>query len=151
MSRLAAAMLMAVTCCFPQSWRQWGGNAQHTGSVNVAGQPALRLLAEEVHDPFSALEQEESRGNLLAHYQPPLTDGRDVFLAVKGGTYVSCNPAGTGQPAPCGADAWNQMTWGIQSYRWVNEKLRARWWVDSDWKPVPNDRGSLAGWEPVFH
>jgi len=151
MMRFCGAFLLAAVCCFPQSWRQWGGNAQHSGSVNVAGQPALRLLAEETHDPFSALEQAEARGNLLAHYQPPLLDGRDVFLAVKGGTFVSCNPPGSGQPAPCGAAAWNQQTWGIQSYRWNNNRLRARWWWDSDWKAVPNDRGGLAGWEPVFH
>jgi outer membrane protein assembly factor BamB len=39
----------------------------------------------------------------------------------------------------------------MQNYRWVNNRLRARWWFDSDWKAPPNDRGALSGWEPVFH
>jgi outer membrane protein assembly factor BamB len=151
MKRFLPAFLIAVSCCFAQSWRQWGGNPQHTGSVNVAGQPALRLLAEEIHDQFSSLEQAESGGSLLAHYQPPLLDGRDVFLAVKGGSYISCNPPGSGRPDPCGAEAWNFQTWGMQSYRWVNGNLRTRWWFDSDWQAPPNGRGGLSGWEPVFH
>lgn len=126
-------------------------NAQHTGAVRVVGQPALRLLAEKRYDPFAKAAQAEGRGSLLAHYQPPLTDGRDVFMAFKSGQYISCSPPGSGVPRPCGVEAWDQQVWEMWAMRWRNDRLVERWAYVSDWKPVPNAGGGLGGWEPVFH
>src|SRR5262245_62616258 len=87
------------------SWTQWGRDPQHWGFVPVAGQLPSRILADVVYDPFSEQEQAEAAGTLLTHFQAPLVDGRDVFMTFKTGTYLSCNPAGSGSPAPCGANA----------------------------------------------
>jgi outer membrane protein assembly factor BamB len=141
--------LILVPLCFGQSWMQWGANPQHTGSVIVLGQPARRVIHESVFDPFARLIQAENGGNLLAHYQPPLTDGRDVFVAFKTGVYHSCNPPGSLQPAPCGRDAWDRQIWGQKRMVWGHNRLRERWRFESDWKPVPAAGG--LGWEPVFH
>ncbi|MBL8179386.1 MAG: hypothetical protein JNK48_32205 [Bryobacterales bacterium] len=132
-----------------QSWTQWGMNAQHNGTVRVAAQSPSRLLAEAVHDRWSQSIQAEGGGDLFAHYQPALVDGRDVFLTYKGGRYVSCQPAGSGFPAPCGFAAWDTQTWGMKQLRWVGDELRERWAVESDWKPAPN--AGVLRWEPVFH
>jgi hypothetical protein len=133
-----------------QSWMQWGMNAQHTGAVGVKGQPPQRLLASLPFDPFTEAEQAESGGDLLTHYQAPLTDGRNVFMAFKSGRYVSCTPPGSGRPVPCGPTAWNEQTWSVKHLRWRGTQLKERWTFESDWKPVP-DGGFLGGWEPVFH
>lgn len=132
-----------------QSWTQWGMNPQHTGAVRVLGQTPARLLAEVVHDPWSRMIQDEGGGDLFAHYSPALLSGRDVFLAFKAGSYVPCQPPGTGVPRPCGFDAWDTQTWGMKRLRWAGANLRERWAYESDWKPPPN-AGALR-WEPVFH
>src|SRR4051812_38969554 len=49
-------------------WTQWGANPQHSGAVAVAGQGAVRQLADIVYDPFVPAEQRESGGGLIAHY-----------------------------------------------------------------------------------
>lgn len=151
---MPVALLAALLAAAPapaQSWMQWGMNSRHTGTVRVLGQPASRLLAEIQYDPFSHAAQAESGGSLLVHYQPPLTDLRDVFLAFKTGEYVSCSPPGSGSPRPCGAQAWDRQVWQMKAFRWRGEGLRPRWTFDSDWKPVPDSGGGLGGWEPVFH
>ena len=154
---MLTSRLLAITVLFlgaidshAQTWPQWGQNAQHTGSVSVAGQNATQQLANIVYDPFVAAEQAESGGDLLVHYQAPLVDGNDVFMEFKTGRYVQCNPAGSGGPFPCGADAWDQQVWSEKRLQWQDGALVEAWRFDSDWKPEP-DAGGLGGWEPVFH
>src|ERR1700694_5080732 len=77
------------TSAFAQGWPQWGQNPQHSVSIAVTGQSPSKKLASMVYDPFVAKEQAENSGQLLAHYQAPLTDGEDVFMELISGTYVS--------------------------------------------------------------
>src|SRR5882724_135875 len=74
-----------------QDWPQWGQNPQHTGTVNVSGQHARKLLDDIVYDPFVAAEKADPifpTGDLLVHYQVPLTDGDDVYMEFKSGAYT---------------------------------------------------------------
>src|SRR5215469_13882209 len=83
------------TAAVGQGWPQWGQNPQHTGSTPVLGQMPTQKLANLTYDPFVVQEQSENYGELLAHYQAPLTIGHDVFMEFISGTYVSCNPPGS--------------------------------------------------------
>ena len=139
--------LLVTSSACAQNWPQWGQNPQHSGSVSVPGQFPNRILADIVFDPFVAAEQADSGGDLLAHYQAPLVDGDDVFMLVKTGRWVPCNPPGSGTPSPCGADAWNAQIWNEARFHWENGALVEKWRFASDWKPPPVG----AGWEPVFH
>jgi len=139
-------------------WPQWGRSAQHNGSTHAVGQSPNSQLGKLLVDPFVAQEQAEAFGGyLLIHYQVPLVDGNRVFIESKSGTYISCDPPGSGQPYPCGPDAWNNEIWNEQAYAWENGSLVQTWNFQSDWKPEPNtDVGGqnpdgLFGWEPVFH
>src|SRR5712692_395522 len=89
-----------------RGWPQWGQNPQHSGSIGIAGQSPSEQLAKMTYDPFVAQEQAENNGELLAHYQAPLTDGQDVFMEFISGTYNSCNPTGSYTPFPCGTANW---------------------------------------------
>lgn len=132
-------------------WQQWGADQQHSGHVAVAGQSATRQLADITYDPFVTQEQAESGGSLLAHYPAPLTDGNDVYLMVKTGSYTPCNPAGNWvNGAVCGPNAWSSQIWNYARYTWIGTTLTHMWTFASDWKP-PVNGSSLAGWEPVFH
>ena len=65
------------------------------GMVGQAGQNAASQLADIVYDPFVKQEQAEiPGGDLTVHYQAPLTDGNDVYMMTKTGTYKSCSSAG---------------------------------------------------------
>src|SRR5262249_2633044 len=130
-------------------WPQWGRTAQHSGSIPVAGQSPSNKLASLVYDPFTNQEKAETF-DLLVHYQSPLVDGSSVIMEVKSGTYVSCQPPGSGRPFPCGPDAWNQEIWNENAYQLQGSSLVQKWSFQSDWKPEPNAR-NLGGWEPVFH
>ena len=138
-------------------WPQWGRTALHNSSLQIVGQAPKSQLANIVYDPFVAQEKAESGGDLLAHYQAPLVDGPLVFMEAKTGTYVSCNPPGSGQPYPCGPNSWNKEIWNEQAFIWRNGVLTKFWNFQTDWKPEPNtDQGGqnqdgLFGWEPVFH
>lgn len=138
-------------------WPQWGRTALHNSSLQIVGQSPQAQLANIVYDPFVAQEKAEAGGDLLVHYQSPLVDGPLVFMEAKTGTYVSCDPPGSGQPYPCGPDAWNNQIWNEQAFIWRNGVLTKLWNFQSDWKPEPNtDQGGqnqdgLFGWEPVFH
>ena len=151
-SRLLAITVLCLSAidARAQTWPQWGQNAQHTGSVSLAGQNAARQYADIVYDPFVAAEQAESGGDLLVHYQAPLVDGNDVFMEFKAGRYVQCSPVGSGEPFPCGPDAWDEQVWSERRLQWQDGALVEVWRFDSDWKPEP-DAGGLGGWEPVFH
>jgi hypothetical protein len=118
-------------------WAQWGANPLHEGMVNVAGQSETAQLAKIVYDPFVTQEQAANGGELVVHYQATLTDGNDVYMMSKSGTYS-------------GPSSWNTMTWNELRYTWENGTLTQIWSFASDWKPEPNSE-ALEGWEPVFH
>ncbi len=136
-----------------RSWRQWGKNASHTGFINVEGQRIDRILSNIVYDPFVSKEQAEEDGELLAHYQVPLLDGRDVFMEFKTGRYISCNPPGSNTPGPgdtvCGPEAWNTQIWNQRRLHWVGGQLVEKWNFQTDWKPEPAE--FVGEWEPVYH
>lgn len=130
-------------------WPQWGRSPSHGASASVVAQPLSAILADVVYDPFVAAATAEAGGDLLAHYPVPLLDGSDVYMEKKSGVYVSCSPPGSGEPAPCGPDAWNRQIWNVQKLRAGNGGLTPVWTFASDWVPEPANM--LAGWEPVFH
>lgn len=132
-------------------WAQWGANAQHSGNVTIAGQGTAHQIADIVVDPFVAQEQAESGGDLIAHYPAPILDGNDVYLAIKTGSYTSCNPVGDWRNgAQCGPNAWHTQHWNAARYYWQNNTLTRAWIFQSDWMP-PTNGSALGGWEPVFH
>jgi Bacterial Ig-like domain (group 3) len=136
------------------AWPQWGQNPQHTGYLPVVGQAPQAKLSDQVFDPFVAQEIAES-GALLTHYQVPLVNGTTVFMEFKTGTYTSCQPPGSGQPFPCGPDAWNSEIWNESALQWQNGQLVQIWNFATDWVPPPNSGSSpakvtLQGWEPLF-
>jgi hypothetical protein len=135
-------------------WSQWGANALHTGAAGVAGQPLNRILADIVYDPFVTQEKAENvpGGSLTVHYQAPLTDGSDVYMMVKTGTYMPCTPAGAWltSGARCGPNTWETQIWNEARFSWIAGQLVRVWTFQSDWKPPPNG-AALRGWEPVFH
>lgn len=155
-----ACFAMVVTLCLVPfaplhaqthpDWLQWARTPQHTGATSAVGQSPNQKRADITFDPFVNQEKAEEFGELLAHYQSPLIHGKTVYLEVKSGTYVSCDPPGSGQPYPCGPDAWDQQTWNERAYQWQNGALVQKWNFQTDWKPAPN-AGGLGGWEPVFH
>src|ERR1700761_3183346 len=78
-------------------WPQWGRNPQHTGMVNVSGQPLNRKLADIIYDPFTQQEQNENyilyrEATLTVHYQATLVDDNSFFMMQKSGSYPSCAP-----------------------------------------------------------
>jgi len=148
---LGLGLMAIATVVFADGWPQWGQNPQHSGSIAVLGQSLSRQLAKMTYDPFVAKEQAENGGELLAHYQAPLTDGQDVFMEFIGGTYNSCNPAGSYIPFPCGNDNWFNQTWSEKRLHWEAGQLVEKWSFMSDWKPEPDAGGELGGWQPVFH
>jgi len=132
-------------------WPQWGQNWGHTGASCVPGQSFASVLGSITFDPFVALEVAEAQrvfgsGDLLAHFGSPLVVGDDLYLGVKTGTYVSCEPAN--HPVPCGLDAWDQQIWTVQHHAWASGALTLQQAYASDWKPPPWQ--VVQGWEPVF-
>jgi hypothetical protein len=116
------------------AWAQWGRTSAHNGQACGSGQDARRELAHLTIDPFVVQEQAESSGDLLTHYQVPLLDADGgVFVLQKKGTYVSCNPPGSGEPAPCGPAAWQNLTWSERALVWTRGHLVDRWTFASDW------------------
>ncbi|MGO9517506.1 MAG: hypothetical protein ACLPND_10715, partial [Candidatus Korobacteraceae bacterium] len=139
-------------------WSQWARNAQHTGMVNIAGQQLNNKIADIVYDPFTQQEQNESGGELLAHYQATLIDGNSFYMMKKSGTYPSCMPSGLWEYGfPCGPNAWNLVQWNVVRYNWQQNTPVVVWTFPTDWKPEPNASNyllgqvGLQGWEPVFH
>jgi len=119
-------------------WTQWGQGPAHTGFSCVAGQHGLRLLEQFTVDPFAAQEAAENFGALAVNYPAPLLDGDGyVFVLQKAGTYVSCDPPGSGEPAPCGFDSIDQQVWTQRALQWRDGRLVPRWTFTSDWKPLP--------------
>ena len=128
-------------------WGQWGRDGAHDGQTCVVAQDAAREQAHVTIDPFVPQEQAETFGSLLTHYQVPLSDGAgNVFVLAKTGTYVSCDPPGSGQPFPCGTAAWPSQVWTERALHWRRGQLAEKWTFLSDWKPAPVP----SGWEPMF-
>jgi hypothetical protein len=148
---ICLGVLAISAAVFADGWPQWGQNPQHSGSIAVVGQSPSNKLASMTYDPFVAQEQGENGGELLAHYQAPLTDGQDVFMEFVGGTYNSCNPPGSYTPFPCGNDNWFNQVWSEKRLHWEAGRLVEKWSFASDWKPEPDAGGELGGWQPVFH
>ncbi|HEV3457745.1 MAG TPA: hypothetical protein VHG32_14365, partial [Thermoanaerobaculia bacterium] len=136
-----AALFTSALAATAQSWPQWGQNPQHTGVVSVEGQPAAKILAQVVYDPFTAQENVDPLcgGGLCIHYQVPLVDGDDVFLEFKTGTYTSLQ-------------TWETQIWNEQRLHWEDGALVRKWAFQSDWKPIPYSPSARGpAWEPVFH
>jgi hypothetical protein len=144
-------------------WAQWGSNPQHTGNVSAAGQSLANKHADIVYDPFVNQEKAENttvfgEAVLTVHEQAPITDGNDVYMETKTGSYNSCNPVGDWtNGTACGPNTWNTMIWNETRFTWESNALVQIWSFASDWKPEPNGTnfnqgyGGLVGWEPVFH
>jgi hypothetical protein len=144
-------------------WAQWGSNPQHSGMVNVVGQNLTNKLFSIKYDSFVDQEKAEQAplnngvGVLTVHYQAPITDGNDVYMMMKTGSYTSCNNAAWVSGVACGPNTWNTMIWNEARFSWENGSLVEIWCFMSDWKPEPNATNfgvgfsGLLGWEPVFH
>lgn len=119
-------------------WTQWGGGPAHTGLSCFTAQHGLHLLQQFTVDPFAAQEAAENFGALAVNYPTPLLDGDGtVFMLQKAGTYVSCDPPGSGVPAGCGFGSINQQVWTERALQWRNGTLVPRWTFTSDYKPLP--------------
>ncbi len=166
MKRLSLVLLIGIALLLPAGfaaaqqpfWAQWGRNPQHTGFVDIAGQPINRKVADLVYDPFAAQEQTETFGELLAHYQATLVDGNSFYMMLKSGTYPVCQQPGQWiNGVHCGPNAWEQLQWNVTRYNWQGSTPVLAWTFPTDWKPEPNGTnvfagaGGLFGWEPVFH
>jgi hypothetical protein len=131
---VAGSVLLLASVVSAQFWPQWALNPQHTGQVNVAGQPLNRILSSIVYDPLVPDETAANGGVLPAHYQVPLIDGSDVFMEFKTGNYNK--------------NRYSAQTWGENGFQWQNGQLVLQWSFTSDWTAA----GSLLDfWEPVFH
>jgi len=115
-----------------------------------AAQPPAALLADVVYDPFVEAEKAETGGTLLVHYAMPLVDDSGVYMEFKSGSFIACQPPGSGLPAPCGPDARSLQTWSVKKLVWRGTALAEAWTFASDWKPEPAG-GAIGDWEPVFH
>jgi hypothetical protein len=138
-----AAVLAGALAAGAQTWPQWGQNPQHTGTVSLSGQPASKILAQVVFDPFTDQEAADPLcgGGLCIHYQAPLVDGDDLFMEFKTGTYT-------------GLATWESQIWNERRLHWEHGALVQRWSFQSDWKPIPygsTATGAGPAWEPVFH
>jgi len=168
MTRLRLVAILVLLCmevlllpCFANGqafWSQWGRDAQHSGMVNIPGQQLNNKLADIVYDPFTQQEQNESGGELLAHYQSTLIDGNSFYMMQKSGRYPSCHPAGLWiYGLPCGPNAWNLVQWNVVRYDWQQNTPVVVWTFPTEWVPEPNGTDfllgyiGLIGWEPVFH
>jgi len=146
MNRTNISNFLRVTCClallsastWAQSWPQWGQNPQHTGSIAVAGQSLNSKLADITYDPFVPQEQAFTGGELLTHYQVPLLDGQDVFMAFKSGSYP------LDKADPTRFEVFHQ-----KRLHWEADQLVEKWDFRTDWQPLPLD--FVGGWEPVYH
>jgi len=116
------------------TWPQWGQNERHAGFLDVAGQSLNQIFANIVYDPLVPDEQARNGGDLLVHYQTPLVEGNDVYMASKAGTYT--------------VGAYASQTWHQNKFRWQGSQLNRVWTFDSDWTPPG---GQADFWEPVYH
>jgi len=140
-SNLDGASIVKIQVSGSLAWTQWGKNPQHTGFINIDAQSFDALLADTIYDPNAPASAADQGGDLLVHYQTPLTDGDDVFMEFKSGTFTTLQH-------------WETQTWNQKRLHWENGQLVEKWTFQSDWKPVPY--ASLVTfngpfWEPVYH
>jgi hypothetical protein len=135
MRYVLVSLVLALSAFAQQTWNQWAGGPSHNGSLPVTAHPLAKQLANIVVDPHADNARAEAGGSLLVHYQTPLSDGRDVFMEVKSGTYT-------------GFRTWETQTWNVRKFQWEKGQLVERWTAESDWNPVPSGG---ARFEPVFH
>lgn len=138
LAAVAAGVWLLAPAAAAQGWPQWALNPQHTGSIDVAGQPLNQMLASVVYDPLVPQEMAANQNNLLAHYQVPLIQtlagATNVYMEFKSGNYNKNNYA--------------TQIWGENGFQWQNGQLVQTWSFTSDWTAA----GSQADfWEPVFH
>ncbi len=127
-------------------WPQWGQNSTHTG--DSCGSPVVptKTFDDITYDPFADAIAADSFG-IIVHYQVPLVVGDDVYMEIKTGNYIACDPPGSGTPAGCGLASQDQQIWNEVHYTLGSDgKLTKDWTFTSDWKPEPS-----VGFEPVFH
>jgi outer membrane protein assembly factor BamB len=129
-----AVFVIAPAVVLAAFWPQWALDPQHTGQVNVAGQPLNRILASVVYDPLVPAEMAANGGDLLAHYQVPLIDGSNIYMEFKSGNYNN--------------NRYSTQAWGENGFQWQNGQLVLVWSFTSDWK-APGSQADF--WEPVFH
>ena len=101
------------------SWTQWSKDPQHTGFINVYGQSFSAVLDDIVYDPHAAASAADQGGDLLVHYQTPLTDGDDVFMEFKTGTFTTLQH-------------WETQIWNQRRLHWENGQLVEKWNFQSD-------------------
>jgi hypothetical protein len=116
------------------SWPQWGQNTEHAGFLPLAGQSLQQILANIIYDANIPAELADNSGELLVHYETPLTDGNDVFMESKAGTYTTTSYA--------------TQTWHQNRFTWQGGQLVKVWTFDSDWVAPGN---VFDFWEPVYH
>jgi len=149
---LPFAALMAIELPSSDLWPQWAKDPQHTGFTQVAGQSASQKLAEIRYDPFVAQEKLDQGGELVVHYQVPLTDGNIVYMEFKTGKWIPCHPPTAWETGTaCGPNTWDKEIWNEKRLDWQQGKLVEKWNYQTDWKPEPNATTGFGGWEPVFH
>lgn len=135
------------------NWTQWGQGPAHAGTSCATGQMPNKLLSRIAYDPLSGVEAADTPGDegpeLIVHYATPLIVDDDVYLVVKGGHYIPCEPVGSfGLPDGgffCGPAARNALQWSVKAFHWNGGSLDEKWTYDTDWKPAPVD---LVSWEP---
>lgn len=118
-------------------WPQWAQNPQHTLALSrTKGQPPRRILENIINDFNVEAEQANPNagGSLNVHYQVPLTDGDDVFVASKDGVYSNTT--------------YSTQKWHQNKYRWDDDHLVKVWTFDTDWIAPGSARDF---WEPVYH
>lgn len=135
---LSLLSLLVATGGFAVDWWQWGRNPRHDSASPAVGQRLERIEAEVIVDPFAQQEKNSVGGFLLVHYQAPIVDGNDLYLAVKGGQWTSNTTRET-------------QTWNVHNVRLTGGTKQTRWTYASDWKPVPSGMNVGPRWEPVYH
>jgi hypothetical protein len=135
---VALFVILSAATAAAQDWGQWGRDAQHTSASDAAGRRLERIEAEIVLDPFVDPEVFDAGGDLLIHFPVPLSDGDDLYLIEKGGTFT-------------GRSTRQTMTWSVKNVRRTGSVYATRWKVLSDWKPLPlQSNGNGPVWEQVF-
>ncbi|HEX4459287.1 MAG TPA: hypothetical protein VIA18_15015, partial [Polyangia bacterium] len=127
-------------------WPQWAQNSTHTGQS--CGDPIVptHTLDDVTYDPFADAIAADNFG-IIVHYQVPLVVGDDLYMEVKTGNYIACDPPGSGLPAGCGIYSQNLQVWNEVHFKIGSDgKLTKDWTFTSDWKPEPP-----YDFEPVFH
>src|SRR6185503_1982731 len=113
-SNLDGASIVKIQVSGSLAWTQWGKNPQHTGFINIDAQSFDALLADKIYDPNAAASAADQDGDLLVHYQTPLTDADDVFMEFKSGTFTTLQH-------------WETQTWNQKRLHWENGQLVEKW------------------------